>query len=799
VSSPESPGAPGSQTSVLVVPEREPPTPARPGLAQEARRYSIGPLAAIAAIDIIANLRPVAGLNTGTIGLLSGIFLCLLSPALLLRPVLEDAVPSPLRLIVAVGAAALAVMVFGLAMNVLLPPLGVSRPLAPVPATLCADLVTLACVALLVLYGRRQQKTWRIVSPGLWRSRPSLFAWLVCLTSLAVLLSVGGSIRLNNGGGDLVALSSMGLVTVLIGLLVVRGHRLADPEIAVVLWGLSAAILLLTALRGWFVTGPDAQGEYAAFHAVTLAGHWHPTSALSAYNACLSITIFPQMLHVISGISGVSVTKAIIPLLFATTPVLVFSVARSFASRRVAIASAVVFLTFPTFVYSMPYAARQEMGFFYVGIAVAISRLPQTRTTAVVLYSSIVGMLLSHYSTSYLFAGTIVVGYLADMAMRYVAARRPPSVDVSDGASPSTTGPVRANPFGLRVIASLLIGIAIWNGAINGITGHLSAVVSGAATGSSNPFAATVDDPALASKGVRVSGSKPLVTYGALEEAEASLGPQRTGVYPQSELHNYTVAQASIVNLPLSAVGRFMDRAGVSPNRANALIRSLLKRALQLFAIAGVLLFLRRFREPQGDFGAFALGSLVAVGTVFAVPAFSQNYGSARAFQQALFGLAPCVALAVRDLVRVLKRPAATYAIGAASLISVSSLTGFLPQLTGGYVAQLDLSNSGVFYAEYYTTPQELAAAQWLNTTYTGPDQMNRYLANRLATVLTQTVINDDFPDGVRVRASVLLGSVPTQLQVDPAYGQLFYTYPLSFLATSKSLVYASSGAKVYR
>jgi uncharacterized membrane protein len=782
-----------------------PPAPVRPVQVDDGRRYNVAPLAAIVVIDIVANLRPVAGLHTGTVGLLSGIFLCLLSPTLLLRPVLADAVPSPVRLVVAGAAAVLALMVFGLVINVLLPPLGDPRPLSPVPATLCEDLVTLACGALFVGYGHRRQKrrqqTVRIVTPGFWRGHPSLFAWLLCLTSLAVLLSVCGSIRLNNGASDLVALISMGLVTVLLGLLIVRGHRLTDAEIALVLWGLSAAILLLTALRGWFVTGPDAQGEYAAFQAVARAAHWHPTSVLSAYNACLSITIFPQMLHVVSGLSGVFVTKTIIPVAFATTPVLVFSVARSFTSRRVAIASAAVFMTFPTFVYSMPYAARQEMGFFYVGVALALSRLPPTKTRTALLYASLGGMLLSHYSTSYLFVGTIAVGYGAHLAMRIMAAhrhRRPRSVDVRDGGAPSPP-PVHTNPFGLRVLASLVIGIAIWNGAINGIAGHLTDVVSGAATGSGGQFASKVDDPALASKGVRVSGSQPLVAYGALEEAEASLGPQRTGVYPQTELHSYTVTQASIVNLPLTAIGRLLARAGLSPSRANAGIRNILKRALELFGIAGVLLFLLRYRDARGDFGAFALGSLVAVGTVFAVPAFSQNYGSARAFQQALFGLAPCVALAARDLVRVLRRPAATYALGAASIISISSLTGFLPQLTGGYVAQLDLSNTGVYYAEYYTTPEELAAARWLNASDTDPDQMDRYLADQLATVLIRPVINDDFPNGVRVRASLLLGGAPTQSDVEAAYGQLFYTYPFSFLATHKSLVYASSGAQVYR
>ncbi len=72
-------------------------------------------------------------------------------------------------------------------------------------------------------------------------------------------------------------------------------------------------------------------------------------------------------------------------------------------------------------------------------------------------------------------------------------------------------------------------------------------------------------------------------------------------------------------------------------------------------------------------------------------------------------------------------------------MIAIVSLTGLLPQLTGGYTAQLDLNNQGVFYAEYYTTGPEVLAADWLNARRLQPVQDNRYLTDQLQFFLRST------------------------------------------------------------
>ena len=51
---------------------------------------------------------------------------------------------------------------------------------------------------------------------------------------------------------------------------------------------------------------------------------------------------------------------------------------------------------------------------------------------------------------------------------------------------------------------------------------------------------------------------------------------------------------------------------------------------------------------------------------------------------------------------------------GSVALVFMVSTIGIMPQVLGGYDAQLNLNNSGVYYNVYYLHPQEVAAIDWL-------------------------------------------------------------------------------------
>ena len=102
------------------------------------------------------------------------------------------------------------------------------------------------------------------------------------------------------------------------------------------------------------------------------------------------------------------------------------------------------------------------------------------------------------------------------------------------------------------------------------------------------------------------------------------------------------------------------------------------------------------------------------VGAITVLPGLSVNYGLLRAFQQALFLVAPVLVSGSIFLFQPLGRVWAPRAAAIVALVVLFSTIGLMPQLLGGYPAQLSLNNSGVYYDAYYVHPQEIAALDWL-------------------------------------------------------------------------------------
>ncbi len=134
----------------------------------------------------------------------------------------------------------------------------------------------------------------------------------------------------------------------------------------------------------------------------------------SAYNACLSVNILPTVLAQATGLSGEVVFKVLLQLVFATVPVLTFLFARRFIPRRLALAAAILTIAFPTFFTDMPYLVRQELAFFFLALMLLAATEPDRRVSRVLVLALGVGVILSHYSTTYVLLMALVAALLGD-------------------------------------------------------------------------------------------------------------------------------------------------------------------------------------------------------------------------------------------------------------------------------------------------------------------------------------------------------------------------------------------------
>ena len=175
----------------------------------------------------------------------------------------------------------------GARVSTLLPLLGVQRPLDPIPLVVLGDILTVS----LYLFRRKHpaKLAWRAQIETISREESRLLV----ASGFCVALAILGANRLNNGAGDQVSVAALGGMVVTLLLLLRWQQHVRDGMTGATLYLLSLALLLMTSLRGWSVTGHDIQMEYRVFQLTEAQGRWSISAFHNPYNACLSITVLP--------------------------------------------------------------------------------------------------------------------------------------------------------------------------------------------------------------------------------------------------------------------------------------------------------------------------------------------------------------------------------------------------------------------------------------------------------------------------------------------------------------------------
>ncbi|WP_030957150.1 DUF2206 domain-containing protein [Streptomyces sp. NRRL S-378] len=753
-------------------------------------------------LGVLLSLGPACAVETlpGVPALLLapvGLWLLFAAPVLLLRGLTDKVVSTRSgSLLLAAGLAVLLDILVALGVNTALPLLGVERPLTRL---VLASATTLVLLVLGILAPQSPRPLLR--GAPLSGARP--VAWAA---GIALLLSVAGPIRLNNGLGGAVSTAALVVVTALIVLLLLHHARCSTIVLEAGIYAASATLLLLTSLRGWYIAGHDIQREYLYFRLTLGGGFWDISAYTDPYNACLSITLLPVSIFRLTGIEDIYVFKAVLPLLFALTPVLVHRAVRNVASPLVALLSAVFFMAFPTFFTDMPFLGRQAIAFLLLACAMLVltdSRrpLPLRRAVFTVLLA---GVVLSHYSTIYVIVGTLATAFAVDKAWR-LASR------------PGRAHPHRAVRQGRMrtfltwwTVAVPAVLALLWAGPLTHTGGQLQStlrVVASDLFGSGDARGGSSDTRYSLFGGAGVTPEERLAEYRE-DTIDHTRADRADGKYlPLEPLTKYPTPVAEKENLPLTAAGRALDTVGLSVPALNGVLRQAAALLLQVLVLVGFVIALRGRNSPftpVRDQTTLTVGALAMMGLFTLVPQLSVDYSVLRAFQQGLLFFAPFIAAgALWAVRRAGRRAVPVLCVLVAGLLL--DLTGAVPKVLGGYPAQLALSNSGPAYDIYYPHAEDRRAAMWLNQRAAGDDlvvQTDRYSFSRLQTLLTVRTQDSVHPALLRSQSYVLLGSTPTRKDEVTVFfrGDLVtYRYPRDLLDTTRNLIYSNEGAVVYR
>ena len=617
----------------------------------------------------------------------------------------------PLARLAYAGGLVLGGLIVGaLVVNTLLPLVGVDRPLQPVVLAVVAGVVDLALLA------------WRRHRPlGLGARWPrGSHAWRAllgarleaaqALATVGLLLAVVGAIRLNNGASGLVAVTAQ-VVAAAALVVLLAGRSSSTGRDARVLTLVSLGLLLATSLRGWTVTGHDVQTEYLVFTLTNDAQRWSMDAFQNAYNACLSVNLLPTVLTQTTGLSGPFVFKVVLQVVFAVLPVLTYLFARRFLSRRLALVAAVVTLAFPTFSVDMPFLVRQEIAYLFVALLLLAGTATGARRKDRLRLMTFlgVGVVLSHYSTTYLLLLGLVAGLGVLVLLRGVRRLRHRSAEAT-GERLTLLSPV--------LIAFLIAVSLLWTGPATHTGGYASEVASatlkalrgqggdgpGASVVSFNPFSGSV------------STRERLDLYVEQTLQDRKAVPADQLLVPRLTPADLKPRIVPSDDLPVTAAGRAVEAVGLDLGTVSGLLRTGAAGLVVLLLALGVLWLLRRRRSSgrvPDEIAALSVGAAAGLALIVLVPNLSVDYGVLRALQQTLMLTAPAVAVGLSILVGVLPR----WRVGLTALVPAAlllALTGALAAMLGGSPGQLALSTSGPYVERYYATDSEVTTIERL-------------------------------------------------------------------------------------
>jgi len=562
------------------------------------------------------------------------------------------------------------------------------------------------------------------------------------------------------------------------------------------------------------VTGHDIKVEYRVFTDTLTSGSWRPGGPFVGYNSCLSITVLPAFLGRLLGVAPVDVYRVCFQLLFATAPVGAYLVARRLLPGPYAVLAAGLFVAFPAFANDMPMLNRQEIAllFFTVAVLALLDGAGAGRQRRPLLVVLAAGLTVSHYTSSYVAAGTVLLAWVL-LRLR----RLPPPARRGAGL-----GPTAATLVGLSVAWAGLTGnAATLGGQLRdaGVAVLSRARVASGATGYSflGSHARPSDAEALAQYVTDLRGLDP-------------------GRSPPAPLPRCRALLVPADTLPVTAAGAALARAGLDPAVVNPALRSAAVALFEGGAIVGTGLLWWQTRRrgvagcrpraaperpgPAAELLAvLGAGALVLLAGTVLAPQLADSYGLLRLYQQALAVLAALVVLAVAAPLgrlagwrrgraerqgRAGRRVAvAGLGTGAAVVGCLLTTSGLVPQLTGGYPPQLSLNNAGPYFRAYYAGPGDVAAAAWIGRHLSPRSPVvadSRDTANLRS--MTALLPREGLaPGAVPAAAFVELSTVDGHSAVAAAsVGDrvLRYSFPLSCVTAGRPLVYAAGPHRLY-
>ena len=765
-----------------------------------------------AAIMFIPNLSPWIGIPIVLIGII-------LVPGSLLLINL-DIIPDTFSvfLLYATGLGIAFLTFGGLAINWALPYFGIIHPLARLPLLICITVIVL--ILALRAYLFKKDRTIPYRSPQ-WGAMNLAFA-IIPLFFIAA--SVIGATILNDGGTGALTLVMLFAIALYVFTLVALRKRIDEWVYMDAIYCIGLSVLLMYSLRSGHILGWDINQEYQVFQATLKNLRWSPTYFPGLdYNACVSITILPTIFKEFINVSSEYIYKVVFQLIFAVVPVMVYALARRYLNATLAFLAAFALVAQTWFFEQMPALIRQEIAFlFFIVVVLALfDESLSKRARYILFYVFTAGIIVSHYSTAYVWLALLVIAL------------------VLSGIARIFNRPLRKERL---VVTPLMLGISvvillIWQFPLTSTAGKVTQFATNNNGPSASPIASTATSSSSTSiartaaptgiKAAALTAVAPIIAPPG-GEAKALYNAIRTtlfsGVDPNTDanvlaaqqyaISNYG-AQAGYLTYPDASTTEYVPTAIHENIQIPSALPIPLSDAITLMAQADRFIFVDIFtiigiigmyivaRRRSYDFIFLNVGAYILIVLMLLIPYLQTYYNLTRLYLQMFLILGILAVIGGTIALKYLSKYQ-TMIIAAMAVVMFLSLTGALDQLTGGD-ARITLDQPPSTLEEPYVYDTEVAGAQWLaahrspNAPIQTDDVANLRLQSFGDIALSNSAI---FPQTIERNSYVYL--ISANITSGEAFYQyagnvLVYNYPLDFLNTEKNLLYNDGGSRIYR
>jgi uncharacterized membrane protein len=603
----------------------------------------------------------------------------------------------------------------------------------------------------------------------------------ITLTWAAVLLFgfTCGAIRLNNGASNWLSVVCYFGVAGLILWLLALYKKIHPSSILFALWLAALGIILSGWLRSNYVAGSDLDKEFQIFQLVKHSGYWSIGLYKDVYTACLSVSLLPVSLELVTKLPSLLVFKFLIPAIYSLIIPIVFLVARSVLKVRGAILATFFFFAQPPFTSWSWIPIRQEVAFLFFGLLILLFvRAKNDRGTKILFLIFGASMIVSHYSTSYVAVFLFLIYLLIQYLLKFFQKEK-----------------LHADSFlKYQHILILILFSFLW---YSQLTVGFNNVTQFVAKSFGNIGS-------LFSSDVQQEGQTPLDHFNIFSSAgSTSVNPfQYANNQSQKALQRYGKSGL------YPTTNNTFQTPPYTPQDSNvaqrlSLIRNILKvlgNLLVIFGIAGLLVTAWR-KDKLSKLHILQLASIIFFAIALFLPFFSVSYGEDRLYQQLLIIIAGSVSVYsvlnfLKGRWRILAEASLTIFVIAYFLL----LTQVLQVFTVSSQQSMATSNNSEQYYEYYVNDSDVKAAQWLakNRNSEVPIVGDNFSQYRIATYSNLSIL-EQFQDGVFEgtipRTSYVYESstnTMTQTAFDNNGSIILYKFPTSFLDSQKDTLYTN-------